>query len=282
MQNFNFHSHTYRCGHADDTYTDEEYVLDYIKNGFKKISFTDHAPEKNKIDKREDMRMDYNIRNEYYNSVKKLKDKYADKIEIQTGYEIEYLPDDVENILELKKETDKLILGQHFVYDDDEKNLKVVHAGSSFEDRFLIKYGEYVEKAMELKIPNIIAHPDFVMLGREKFGELEEQVTRKICKASEKYGIPLEINLNGIFSKTYYKDRKLNKDSFDEQVKRLKNVIYPCKDFWKIVSEYNVKVVYGLDTHQRGHIDRYKELITLATMVIGEDTIKKLNFVEDV
>lgn len=281
MQNFNFHSHTYRCGHADNTYTDEEYVLDYIKNGFKKIAFTDHAPEKKKVDKREDMRMDYGQRQEYYNSVKKLKEKYADKIEIQTGFEIEYLPDDVENILELKSETDKLILGQHFVYDDDEKNLKIVKNKKLFEDRFLVKYGNYVEKAMELKIPDIIAHPDFVMQGREKFGKLEEEVTRQICKSAEKYGIPLEINLNGVFSKTYYKDRKLNDDSFEVQVSRLKDVVYPCKDFWKIASEYNVKVLYGLDTHQRRHIDRYKDLISLANMVIGKDTIEKLNFVEN-
>lgn len=281
MQNFNFHSHTYRCGHADDTYTDEEYVLDYIKNGFEKIAFTDHAPEKNEIDKRGNMRMDYNQREEYYNSVKRLKEKYADKIEIQTGFEIEYLPDDVDNIMLLKAETDKLILGQHFVYDDNEKNLKIVGTKTFFEDRFLVKYAEYVEKAMELGIPDIIAHPDFVMQSRKNFGELEEKVTRQICRAAEKYEIPLEINLNGVFSKTYYKDRKLNNDSFETQVERLKDVIYPCKDFWKIVSEYNIKVVYGLDTHQRGHIDRYKDLITLATMVIGEDTIKKLNFVEN-
>ena len=30
MQNFNYHSHTYRCVHADLDYTDEEYILDYI------------------------------------------------------------------------------------------------------------------------------------------------------------------------------------------------------------------------------------------------------------
>ena len=31
MQNFNFHQHTYRCGHADLNMTDEDYVQQYIK-----------------------------------------------------------------------------------------------------------------------------------------------------------------------------------------------------------------------------------------------------------
>ena len=37
MQNFNYHSHTYRCGHADFGTTDEDYIIDYIKMGFQKL-----------------------------------------------------------------------------------------------------------------------------------------------------------------------------------------------------------------------------------------------------
>ena len=39
---YNFHNHTYRCGHA--TGTDEEYVLEAIKNGYEVMGFSDHAP----------------------------------------------------------------------------------------------------------------------------------------------------------------------------------------------------------------------------------------------
>ena len=62
------------------------------------------------------MRMKYNEKNEYLDSIKNLKKKYKDKIEIETGFEIEYLPGQEENLYELKNETDKLILGQHFIY----------------------------------------------------------------------------------------------------------------------------------------------------------------------
>ena len=53
--------------------------------------------------------------------IQKLKEKYAGQIEIQSGYEVEYLPGEEENLKELKAETDKLVLGQHFVYDDNQK-----------------------------------------------------------------------------------------------------------------------------------------------------------------
>ena len=119
MQNFNYHSHTYRCGHADLDVTDEDYIKDYIKIGFEKIAFTDHCPEKNEIDVRSNIRMKYEERKEYLDSIKTLKEKYANKIKIETGYEIEYLPNEEENLIELKKETNKIILGQHFIYDNN-------------------------------------------------------------------------------------------------------------------------------------------------------------------
>ena len=102
MQNFNYHTHTYRCGHTQKDMTDEDFVNEFIKKGFKKIAFTDHCPQKQSIDKRKNMRMEYSQINEYLDSIKYLKDKYKDKIEIESGFEIEYLPGEEENLLELK------------------------------------------------------------------------------------------------------------------------------------------------------------------------------------
>ena len=266
MQEFNYHSHTYRCGHADLDLTDEEYVEAYIKMGFKRMTFTDHCPEKNKIDKRKHMRMKYNQRKEYLESIQTLKEKYAGQIEIQSGYEVEYLPGEEENLKELKDETDKLILGQHFVYDDN-KNLKI-HGKDDFSDKELLRYAEYIEQAMKCEIPDI------------EFGEIEAKVAHLICQAAEKYGVPLEINLNNIFAETYYENEKLNHKPIEEQRKNLAKVVYPCKEFWKIASEYDIRVVYGIDTHHRGQIELFNEFVELANEIIGKDVIEKLNFVD--
>ena len=281
MQEFNYHSHTYRCGHSEESYLDEDYVIDYIKMGFKKIAFTDHVPEKREIDKRSNMRMQYSEKEAYYKSIQELKEKYADKIEIQSGFEVEYVPDNIDNLLELKAETDKIVLGQHFVYDDNNKDIRIIWSKQSLEDKYLNRYAEYIEEAMSIKLPDIVAHPDLFMVAVDNFGEREEQISHKICAAAEKYNIPLEINLNGIFSRIFLKNRKLINLTIEEQIKALEKVAYPCRNFWEIASEYNIKVVYGLDTHYRGQIDLYHDLIELAHIIIGEETINKLNFIED-
>lgn len=280
MQDFNYHSHTYRCGHADLDMKDEEYVKEYIKMGFKKIAITDHCPEKNLIDKRNDMRMSYESRIEYLESIKALKEKYKEKIEIMSGYEVEFLPGEEENLKELKSEVDKIILGQHFIYNDD-KDLKIFNSENHFTDKELLRYAEYIEKAMEHGIPDIIAHPDLFLRGRKGFFEIEQEVTNRICRASEKYNVPLEINLNNIFGKTYYRDRKLNNLSFEEQRKQLKKVGYPNKDFWEIASNYNIKVLFGIDAHHRGQILLWKELVKLADELLGKEIMNKLNFIEE-
>ena len=280
MQKFNYHSHTYRCIHADLDMKDEEYVQDYIKMGFKSIAFTDHCPEKNVIDKRDNMRMQYSQKDEYLSSIRKLKEKYADKIQILSGYEVEYLPGEEENIQELKSETDKIIIGQHFIYDDN-KNLKIFNSKTEFSDRELLRYAEYLENAMKLGIPDIIAHPDLFMKSRKSFSKVEEEVANRICKAAQIYNVPLEINLNNIFSKTYYNGRKLNNLPLEQQRKKLEKVSYPCKNFWNIASNYNIKVLYGIDAHHRGQILYWNELVKLANEILGQEIISKLNFIEE-
>lgn len=279
MQKFNYHQHTYRCGHADMDMQDEDYIKEYIKMGFKKIAFTDHNPEKEKIDERPNVRMEYSKRKDYLADIKKLKEKYAGIIEIETGYEAEYLPGQEENLMELKQEVDKIVLGQHFVYDDN-SNIKFTHGGGNFTDTEVIEYAKYIEKAMELGIPDIIAHPDLFMYVRENFGELESRVSHIICMAAEKYNIPLEMNLHDIFKKVYNKNAKENKLSIEEKKEKLKSVRYPYKEFWDIAANYNIKVLYGIDAHHKGEILLFNELVQFANEILGDKILSKLNFMK--
>ena len=74
------------------------------------------------------------------------------------------MPGEEENIRELKDETDILVLGQHFIYKDRE-TLEIVKT-DDFTTEELLEYANYIEKAMELGIPDIVAHPDFFMRKR--------------------------------------------------------------------------------------------------------------------
>lgn len=280
MQKFNYHQHTYRCRHADMDMKDEDYIKEYIEMGFKKIAFTDHCPQKNRIDKRTHMRMDYSEKDEYLKSIKNLKDKYADKIQIETGYEVEYLPGEEENLIELKKEVNKIVLGQHYIYDDN-NNLKIIHGIDNYSDDELIRYAEYIKKSMENKIPDIIAHPDLFMYVRDGFGEIEAKASNIICKAAEKYNVVLELNLHDIFKKVYQKNANGNKLSLEEKREKLKDVKYPCKGFWNVATNYNIKVAYGMDIHQRGEVLLFNELVQFANEILGDEILSKLNFIEN-
>lgn len=264
MQNFNYHTHTYRCKHADNNMSDEDYVLEFIKKGFKKIAFTDHAPEKEIIDTRKRMRMDYEEVYDYLESIKYLKEKYKNVIEIESGFEIEYLPGQEDNINELKGLVDKMVLGQHFIY-GEHHGLKIFRY-QKFNEEDLLKYANYIKKAIELNIPDIIVHPDIYMLSSDTFGNVERKVAEIICESASKYNIPLEINLT---EASMYLSKL--KDRID----------YPCKEFWEVVSNYDIRVLYGVDAHYKEQIDNYEDSIDLVNKVIGEETIKKLKFIKN-
>lgn len=265
MQKFNYHTHTRRCGHADDSMTDEDFVRLLIEKGIVKMAFTDHCPEKETIDYRKNMRMKYSEKEEYLESIKSLKDKYKDKIEIETGFEVEYLPGQEENIFELKKETDKIIIGQHFIYDEN-NNIKLL-TRQKYTDEDVLKYAEYIKVAIEKNIPDIIAHPDIYMLGRNTFTNIDVKAAHIICAVAEKYEIPLEINLS---------------HPNECIIGKRNDIIYPCKEFWKIASEYNnLKVLYGIDAHFKYQIINYEKAIEIANNHIGQDIIKKLHFCDE-
>lgn len=262
MQNFNYHTHTYRCGHAQANITDEDFVKMFIKKGFKEIAFTDHCPQKNKIDLRHGMRMEYKQKDEYISSILKLKEKYKDEILIKVGFEVEYAPSQEENLLELKKETDLLVLGQHFIGNDEK--LKIFFRNDDFSYEDLLNYAYTIVEAIKKGIPDIIVHPDSYMYVRTNFGEVESMVAHIICYYAAKYNIPLEINLTEA-------NRYL--------IGILDKISYPSKEFWEIATLYDVKVLYGIDAHFINQIENYEKSIELVNEIIGEDIISKLNFI---
>lgn len=281
MQNVNYHTHTYRCGHADMDYFEEDYIKDYINAGFKKIAFTDHVPYEVGLETRKNVRMNYSEKDEYLNKIDELKIKYQDKIEIQKGFEVEYSDFHKDYLLKLKKDVDKIILGQHYIVKDNSE-VKIFKVDTVCDDSDVMDYYKTIEKAVKIGLPNIIAHPDFYLKSRKEFNKTDEKVANLIGSLSEKYDIPLELNVHNIFCNTYYKDRIPNEDSFEKQLERTSKVIYPNKKFWSILSNYKIRVLFGIDVHYKREISHFKDTSKLASYILGEETMKKLNFVEDI
>ena len=226
IQEFNYHTHTKRCGHA--TGEDEEYVLAAIENGYKRIGFSDHAPYRLGHDKNE--RMDKEEFDEYIASITQLADKYKDQIDIRIGLECEFFEEQLDELLEYKDRLDYIILGQH------EAALRGYSFYEPNSDEAILHYAHLIQKACKMHFPDLLAHPDLFMYATPEWTPACEQATRIICESAVEANIPIEVNLNGL----RYGKRQIGNEL---------RYTYPYRKFWEIASEYPVKVVYGLDAH---------------------------------
>ena len=115
----NYHTHTTRCMHA--TGDDEDYVLSAIKGGYRILGFSDHTPWKYRTDYVADMRMLPEELPGYVESLKTLREKYHDRIDIRIGLECEYFPQYIHWLKEqIKKyQLDYIIFGNHHYHTDE-------------------------------------------------------------------------------------------------------------------------------------------------------------------
>ena len=87
----NYHTHTTRCGHAEGT--EEEYILTALRCGFKVLGFSDHTPWAYATPGFvSSIRMLPSQLDDYVLTLRRLREKYADKLHIRIGLEAEYFP----------------------------------------------------------------------------------------------------------------------------------------------------------------------------------------------
>ena len=113
---YNYHTHTYRCGHASGN--EEDYVLAAIKLGIKRLGFSDHVILPKGYEQ-PGVRGSYDVFDDYVKTIKGLKEKYKDQIDILIGFETEYIPSCLDYYKKiLSEDIDYLILGQHCYFTD--------------------------------------------------------------------------------------------------------------------------------------------------------------------
>ncbi len=236
----NYHTHTALCNHAKGEIRD--YVEAAIDRGLDTIGFSCHAPYPFGERFHSWFRMTPEQNDYYAREILSLKEEYAGKIDIFLGYEAEYYPALWNELLaEIRRyPCDYIILGQHFYnneYDGD-------YAGDSVKDIRAVKgYVRILCEAMRTGLYTYVAHPDL----NNYEGDTDEYVDamRPICEVSLETDTPLEINLLGIRGRrSYPKDR-----------------------FWRMVGEYNCKVVFGSDAHSPDEIRCRDDFKTAMEMV---------------
>ena len=229
-QNFNYHGHTKRCGHAVGE--DEEYVQAAIAAGYSIIGFSDHAPYPGQYHAQE--RMDVGELDDYIRSIKELQQKYQGQIDIYIGMEIENYQSYRKELKQYRDMLDYCIIGQHSMALRDGNAVGDYYVEN--DDAHVLLYAGQIKEALEEGLADIVAHPDLFMFGRREWNETCEMATEMICDAALKANAVLEVNLGGI----KYGKRTLGKET---------RLPYPYRRFWEIVELKGNSVIYGLDVH---------------------------------
>ena len=258
-QDFNYHTHTYRCGHAAMD-SDESYVLSAIKAGFKQLGMSDHAPYPEL--KKERDRMNFSQLEEYLSSMRHLKEKYKDQIDLKIGFEMEYFDEYDSYIDFLSHKVEYLILGQH--YPTRFAEIDYCHADREVTREEIEKYGELLEKGIYSGKFLYLAHPDYFMGLQDSFDETCRNAVHRIFSAAEKTDTPVEVNIKLTKRKKRLIDGKLVYP-------------YPLREVWEIASQYKLRVLYGYDAHDSAILQNM-EIIDIADSILeGID----LNFIRE-
>ncbi len=225
--NYNYHTHTYLCNHARDTM--EEYVVRAIEGGIKHMGFSDHMPFVCADGHQSTYRVALEDGKKYIETVLCLADKYKEYIDIIPGFEMEYYPRDFQRMYKSALELGAryLILGEHFTSDESQEDSFYTFSATDSEDR-LKEYVSAVTEGMGTGAFTYVAHPDIIKFVGDEAIYIREM--SKICEASIKYNVPLEINFLGI----------------------REGRMYPRDIFWKIAGEAECSVTFGFDSHSAG------------------------------
>ena len=213
------HIHTPYCPHGtDDKF--EQYVEKAIKVGLDEISFTEHfplpkgftdpAPNNDSSIKLEQLKS-------YINDVKKLKDRYKDKIKINVGAEVDYVEGFEKEIKSLLDEYGKYledgILSVHMIKIKDEYYCmdfsseefeKIVNLLGSIESVYNLYYDTLI-KAVNADLgeykPKRIGHLNLVRKYNKKFpyDYSKNKKLEELVKLISEKEYELDYNVAGLF-----------------------------------------------------------------------------------
>ncbi len=244
----NWHTHTARCGHAVGT--DEEYVISAIQGGLKTLGFSDHAPY---LEPYPSERMDYEQLDEYMSSVLSLKEKYKDQIDIYLGMEVEYYPDQWNELSMYRKKMDYCILGQHNISYNGYSSYNVK------DPKHLSEYVDQLSEACRHGLCDYIAHPDVILYSYPVLDCSVKEAAERIAEISLQYNMPLELNTgSGVHHGMHrYADGL--------------RFAYPTRPFFEVFAEKKCPVVIGLDVHDPGLFLTDTDLKRALSVVEGLD-----------
>lgn len=256
MQFSNFHQHT---TFSDGKDTPEDVVLSAIDKGFDSIGFSDHS-DTCTVDPTYCMKVtDYPS---YFAEIKRLKEKYADRIKIYTGIELDYYSE-ID-----RSEFDYVIGSVHYLCvhgvchpidhsKAQQETYITTECGGSIA-KFAQDYYDQVVRNIEKNRPDIIGHFDVIT----KFGLIDEtdpeyrHIALSALDRIMKITPVVEMNTGAIS-------------------RHVRTVPYPAPFILERILENGGDVILGADSHAKDTIDCYFPECVEILKKIGFDHIVK-------
>ena len=237
------HNHTTLCNHAEGTV--ESYVQEAIKQGIDVYGFSDHAP----MDFDPKYRMNFEQMETYQKWVMDAKTKYADKIEVLFGYEVDYLPGHMDERI-LNADVDYLIGSVHFINEWGFDNPEFI-GQYDHEDIDVIwqKYFDLIEQMAKTKYFDIVGHIDLIKVFKYMPKRNIVDIAMPALKAIKEANMVLEINVAGY--------RKPCAEP------------YPSPSLLKAAFELNIPITFSSDAHKPEQVGLFRKEVEQLAKSIG-------------
>lgn len=292
----NYHTHTALCGHAQGTI--EEMVKTAIQEGYQSFGISEHVPFPHLrshlikalphsirgprsiaswlrlfIKNGPHMRMPYRLKNDYIKEIQRLKQQYQDQINLYVGFECEYFEEYIDYYRSLldNHEVDYLIFGNHYHIYTTSPN----YFGANHIDQAMItSYVDDALKAFDTGLFHYMAHPDLIFTGYHHWDEFVQKECRRLLEACKQHDMILEVNGGG------HNRQQINLEGE-------MTYPYPIRQFFELVSEYDIPVILGMDSHAPSQLraSLYHELEDFASRchlkIVDGSQIVKNNFKRD-
>jgi histidinol-phosphatase (PHP family) len=245
-----YHIHTKFCNHAKGSI--EDFILKSIEKGLSEILFLDHLTLFEK-----DFKNSMTIKEVplYFYTIKKLANKYKDKIIIKCGLETDFHPEYFDETEKICKKFDFDMIGAsvHFVkgFNIASRKTKDQYAHIK-KDELADEYFKNIEKMLEYSFFDTVCHFDLIY----KFSknpvinpEILEKINKILDKIKQK-NISVEINTSG----------------FDNPINRQ----FPSQKILEKCLEKKIDITVGSDAHSPDQVGRYFNEIF--------EFLKRLNF----
>jgi len=228
----NYHTHTYRCKHAEGDIKD--YIAEALACNFTALGFSDHMPHPQNI--WEGVRMGMGELKGYCTEVRRQR-QGLNNLKVFLGLECEYeegFKDFYCETLFHEYQVEYLVCGMHWVHDGQ----RLLYVGAELETLAQLKaYVISLAQAMESGLFSFIAHPDLFFGSFRSWNENTKAASKEILLLAEQTQIPLEINCLGFRKEPIQTERGLRPP-------------YPLDDFWEMAASYRIRVVVNSDAHR--------------------------------